>query len=200
MKMNHHSSSATVSHADHTDLIANTYRFLALTMRYPEPASYSPDFFALCLQLLAHTGMDQEKLALARWLETEHPARIDELRQEYTRLFINGVPTVVAPPFASVYMDEGSLQSRTTERTRDWYRSKGYDIIDPAVPADFICYELEFLSELARAGCWSEEAEFLRTLFRPWFVQFQQRVLEESGHPFYRMSMRLIDFFTKEEQ
>ena len=52
---------------------------------------------------------------------------IEELQIEYTRLFINGVPHVVAPPYGSVYLDK-SLQGLHVAKTLTYYREKGLNI------------------------------------------------------------------------
>ncbi|MDX9841562.1 MAG: molecular chaperone TorD family protein, partial [Desulfobulbus sp.] len=126
---------------------------------------------------------------------------LDELRIEYTRLFINAVPHVTVPPYASVYLDgSGILQGPTTERTRDFYRAHGYDLTSESEPADHLALELDFLAALTGEGQVVAEEVFLRTLFRPWFTRFKERCMQEVRHPFYTVSIQLIDFFTKEEQ
>ena len=104
------------------------------------------------------------------------------------------------PPYASVYLDgNGALFGRTTERTRDFYRQHGYDLASEAEPADHLSLELDFLAALTAEGKHEAEELFLRTLFRPWFEQFQEKCMKEARHPFFQVSIRLIDFFTKEE-
>jgi TorA maturation chaperone TorD len=95
---------------------------------------------------------------------------------------------------------DGTLYGKTTERTRDFYREHGYDLARENEPADHIALELDFLAALADETKQEEEDLFLRTLFRPWFERFQEHYMKEARHPFYTVSIRLIDFFTKEEQ
>ena len=64
---------------------------------------------------------------------------------------------------------------------------------------DHLVHELEFLALLAEEQDHAGEEEFLQKLFRPWFRKFHIRVTDGAHHPFYRVVVQLIDFFTKEE-
>ena len=57
-----------------------------------------------------------------------------------------------------------------------------------------------YTKTLTGEGQVEAEEVFLRTLFRPWFTRFKERCMQEVRHPFYTVSIQLIDFFTKEEQ
>jgi putative dimethyl sulfoxide reductase chaperone len=180
--------------------LSSLYSFLALTMRYPDPAFCNDSFFDAFESLLASLDWQPELAEVRTWREqTLDP--LDDLRTAYTRLFITSAPRATIPPYASVYMDgDGTLQGRTTERTRDFYRERGFDLADETEPADHIRFELDFLAALAGESRLDDEELFLRTLFRPWFERFQQKSMKEARHPFYKVSIQLIDFFTKEEQ
>ena len=179
---------------------SSLYSFLALTMRYPDPAFCNEPFFDAFESLLASLDWPAELAELRTWRKkTADP--LDDLRTAYTSLFITAAPGTTIPPYASVYLDgDGSLHGRTTERTRDFYRERGFDLRSETEPADHIQFELEFLAALAGEAMFDDEELFLQTLFRPWFVRFQEKSMQEARHPFYRVSIQLIDFFTKEEQ
>lgn len=176
------------------------YSLLALTMRYPDAAGINDQLFDTLESLLASLDRPTELTAFRDWRRRSSDP-LDELRIEYTRLFINAVPHVTVPPYASVYLDgSGILQGPTTERTRDFYREHGYDLASESEPADHLALELDFLAALTGEGQVEAEEVFLRTLFRPWFTRFKERCMQEVRHPFYTVSIQLIDFFTKEEQ
>jgi TorA maturation chaperone TorD len=180
--------------------ISELYLFLSLTMRYPEADFFSSEFLDSYDQLLTGLEMEEEQKAL-RTCRRDDENLLQTLRVEYTRLFINAVPHVIAPPFASVYSDgDHDLYGKITEQTRDFYRENGYDIADTSEPADHIYFELEFLAALVRDGKFDQEEQFLKTLFRPWFSKFRDRLQTETIHPYYRVSIRLIDFFTRENE
>ena len=176
------------------------YSLLALTMRYPDSACTNDQLFDTLEALLTSLDRSDELTAFRDWRRRSSDP-LDELRIEYTRLFINAVPHVTVPPYASVYLDgSGILQGPTTERTRDFYREHGYDLASETEPADHLALELDFLAALTDEGQAEPEEVFLRTLFRPWFTRFKERCMQEVRHPFYTVSIQLIDFFTKEEQ
>lgn len=180
--------------------LSSLYSFLALTMRYPDPTFYNDSFLDALESLLASLDWQPELAEMRSWRE-QTPNHLDDLRTAYTRLFITAAPRATIPPYASVYLDgDGSLYGRTTERTRDFYRERGYDLADETEPADHLSFELDFLAALAGEARFDDEELFLQTLFRPWFAQFQEKSLQEARHPFYKVSIQLIDFFTKEEQ
>jgi len=176
------------------------YSFLALTMRYPDPAFCNDQFLDAMDFLLESLDWQAERAEFRVWREQTDDV-VDNLRTEYTRLFITAPPRTTIPPYASVYVDgDGTLFGRTTERTRDFYRERGYDLANDSEPADHISFELDFLAALAAEARFEDEDLFLRTLFRPWFERFQEKSMTEARHPFYKVSIQLIDFFTKEEQ
>ncbi len=198
MKMNHHSE--TENNNIQTQPLADVYGFLALTMRYPDTSFLTEDFLDVFENLLTSLDMvgEQEKIRACR---QQAGNLVDTLQVEYTRLFINGIPHIVAPPYGSFYLDgDHTLQGKSTQRARDFYRQYGYDITDTSEPADHIRFELEFLAALTRDNDLEAEEQFLKTIFRPWFSNFYKRVLDEKGHPYYLVSTKLIDVFTKEEQ
>ncbi len=183
-------------------ILADIYTFLALTMRYPEASFINKEFLDAFEGLLSSYEMDSELAEIQNLRPAENEQELlDILQIEYTRLFINAAPHIIAPPYGSFYLDgDHTLQGKSTRTTRDFYRQYGCDIADPSEPADHIRFELEFLASLARESEFEAEETFVATVFRPWFNQFKNRVLEDKGHPFYRVSVQLIDFFTKEEQ
>ena len=123
---------------------------------------------------------------------------METLQIEHTRLFINGVPHVIAPPYGSVYLDK-SLLGLHTEKTLRFYAECGYSLKSGSDLPDHIIHQLEFLSLLAEKGDAEHESEFLQTIFLPWFDKFGARVKQESQHPFYSVIVQLIDYLTKEE-
>ncbi len=186
--------------AAHAATLSSLYSFLALTMRYPEPAFCNDQLFDTTESLLESLDWGDELTEFRQW-RAHTPNHLDNLRTAYTGLFITAAPRATIPPYASVYLDgDGTLHGRTTERTRDFYRERGYDLADETEPADHIRFELDFLAALAGEAKFEDEELFLQTLFRPWFERFLEKSMKEARHPFYKVSIQLIDFFTKEQQ
>lgn len=177
--------------------LADCYLFFAQIMRFPENNVLTDDFLDVYEYLLEQLELHREKEQFHRF-RTEDQNLIQTLQVEYTRLFINAIPHVIASPYASVYQQcNHDLQGTLTEKTRDFYREQGYDIANTAEPADHIRFELEFLAALLQTGKIDAEQQFLQQLFRPWFPRFRDRVVEGSQHPFYTISVQLIDQFTR---
>jgi TorA maturation chaperone TorD len=178
--------------------ISLLYRFLAQSLKFPEHSWFTDDyktmFFSMLDQLEANTESEDLRVFFAQTDDF-----IEDLQIEYTRLFINGVPHVVAPPYGSVYLDK-SLQGLHASKTLTYYREKGCAMAEGSDLPDHIVHELEFLSHLAEDGDLAGEKEFLQNYFLAWFPAFRNRVLSEAHHPYYRLVITMIDYFTKEEE
>lgn len=185
----------TQSPAEH---VATLYRFCAQSMQYPD-ASWFNDQYIEKLQLLLTTlGDDQQSKALNKSF-SESSDILEDLQVEHTRLFINGVPHVAAPFYASIYMEK-TLRGPYSDRILSFYNTSGYNLKPGADLPDSIIHQLEFLSFIVRDQDREREIEFLSQFFLPWFPVFATRVKEEAQHPFYPIIISLIDFFTKEEE
>lgn len=196
----HPHSVHVTSSGDEVELMSSIYGFLALTMRYPEQSFCDDQYLEAFKDLLSSLEWQDELDAIERW-QRKTANLIDDLQIAYTKLFINSAPGSTIPPYASVYRDgDRCIQGKTTEKIKDFYRDCGFEVVESTEPEDHIQHELEFLAALARDNNQEKEATFLTTLFRPWFIQFRTQFLAEARHPFYRVSIQLIDFFTKEEQ
>ena len=180
--------------------LADIFAFLALLMRYPEASFFDDEFLDTLEDLLKSLDLQPHQERIASWRSSIADQLLDA-QVEYTRLFINAAPHLIAPPYGSVYLEsERSLQGKSTETTRDFYRRYGFDIINKAEPADHISLELEFLSCLYRQEEVTAAEKFLRTIFLPWFEQFYQQLMPELRHPLYEVSIQLISFFVQEDQ
>ncbi|MDH5298383.1 MAG: molecular chaperone TorD family protein [Desulfobulbaceae bacterium] len=180
--------------------MADIYRFLALSMHYPDPAWLNDEYFSLLSLFLDELGWQEERAAIEP-LMTGTADALEALQVEHTRLFINAVPHVLAPPYGSIYLDSsGVFYGVSAEKTRSFYREKGCDLAVADDIPDSLVSELQFLAFLLQHGQEADEQLFLRQLFRPWFTRFRERVQQEARHPFYGVVVRMIDFFTMEDE
>jgi TorA maturation chaperone TorD len=178
--------------------LSQIYRFLAQSMRYPDSSWLNDSYIDVLSSLLQQLGWDND-LQEIQGISGFIPEFIDKLQVEHTRLFINAVPHVAAPPYASVYMDKaGQLYGKLAEKTKEYYRQWGFELVHSENPPDHIVHELEFLALVHKESQEGEET-FLIKFFRPWFSIFSDRVLESAHQPFYQIILRLIVFFTREE-
>ena len=146
---------------------------------------------------LAAEGVRQAIAALPPEVE----AALLALQVEYTYLFINAVPHVPAPPYASAYTAQGLLMGEPAEAALVAYRQAGLTLArDYRDLPDHLAAELEFLAWLgeqalaAQEGGDEEQAglrlaqqqTFLSQQVRPWLPAFCRRVKEAARLPFYR--------------
>ena len=180
--------------------LSEIYKFLAQAMQYPDSSWFNADFISVFNELLNQLDWKDASIEISDRF-SEDADLIEALQIEYTRLFINAVPHVVAPPYGSVYLTgDGALYGPTAEKTRPYYIEKGFDLKNPKEIPDHLVYELEFLALLAGQENEEDEHNFLSTFFRPWFSKFHDTVVKQAQHPYYKVLVQLIDFFTKEEQ
>ncbi len=178
--------------------LSAVYRFLAQAMRYPEAEWLNEIFKKQLLELLHSLQWQEEAAALSFNPASSHDLEI--IQVEHTRLFISAAGGVYASPYGSVYLSEsGTLLNESTDKVRDFYRRNGFDLADDYEVADHIVNELEFLGLLTANDMLKAEQEFLKTYFRPWFTTFAEQVREAAEIPFYKIIIKLIDFFTRDE-
>lgn len=143
--------------------------------------------------------------ALQTWAAAHHDGlsttAFDEVRADYTRLFI-GVDRVLAAPWESVYFnDERLLFQEQTQQVRQWYLRYG---VEPehsrTEPDDHIGLELAFLAHLAQRGLQALEQGdpaafeasmaaqrgFLAEHLLKWAAAWCGLVLEHARTDFYR--------------
>lgn len=185
----------THSSADH---IATIYRFCAQSMQYPGKDWFNKQYIDTLYLFLETLEGEELKTQLQESFNNSNDI-LEDLQVEHTRLFINGVPHVAAPPYGSVYIDK-SLRGQYSDNILKFYNSEGYTVKTGGDLPDSLVHQLEFLSVLAKDYNHEAEREFLSKFFLPWFSQFSLQVKKEAEHPFYQIIISLIDFFTKEEE
>jgi TorA maturation chaperone TorD len=179
----------------------DVYVFFSTSMTYPEANWFTQEYISTCVTFLSSAGLTGGAEEIRERAAAESPdAFLEEVRIEYTRLFINTPSSCPAPPYGSVYMESGrSLYGNSTERVLEFYRQNGFEPVAPQAVPDELSIELEFLAMLAGEGKRETEQEFISTLFRPWFVKFRDAVTGNAEHPFYRTMVMAIDAFTGSE-
>lgn len=121
-----------------------------------------------------------------------------EMSREYTRLFINGFPKVVAPPYGSVHLEkDGLVFGKTTAEVLQFYHGAGFTLKEEIgdLP-DHIAHELEFMGILTAREAQTtgpekvrlEETQmnFLSHYLLSWVPTFCERIRKESKSAFYR--------------
>jgi TorA maturation chaperone TorD len=179
---------------------SDLFSFFALLMRYPEQSFFDDEVLDALRGLLKFCELDTPLAGLIEWQDDRDAQQLlNDAQTAYTHLFINAAPHVIAPPYASVYLD-GDLQGRTTEQIREFYLQHGFDVHVPGEPADHIRFQFEFIAALFADDQEEAAVTFIRTLLHPWFCRFYERFSKEPRHPFYEASLQLIHTIVKEEQ
>jgi TorA maturation chaperone TorD len=114
------------------------------------------------------------------------PVDIDELQQDYLRLFV-GLGTPLAPPWESAWASDARLVfQRETLDVRYWYRSAGLQVAAlHRQPDDHIGLELEFVGRLRERHEPETAAAFAREHPLTWADRWAAAVNEHARHPFY---------------
>jgi len=164
---------------------------------------------ATLAQVLEPLGLPADGVRQAiEALPADLAAALQALQVEYTYLFINAVPRVPAPPYASAYTAQGLLMGEQAEAVLLAYRQAGLTLAkDYHDLPDHLAAELEFLAWLGeqavaaheagedeQAQAWlSQQRVFLHEQVQPWLPTFCQRVEEAARMPFYRNLARLAE-------
>jgi len=175
------------------------YSFLAQSFRYPEQTWLREPYFDLLDSIMQSFDIDNDAPGL-RQSYCANQEGLEELQIEYTRLFINAIPSVIAPPYSSVYLDqEGNLFGPSAVWVKQFYQQHGFDLAGEGDLPDHLVHELDFIALLLDEGQDDVAEQFLKEHFRRWFPLFSERVLKSSTNPFYYTLLTLVDFFTREE-
>lgn len=175
------------------------YSFLAQSFRYPDQTWLREPYFDLLENILLNLDLNNDALGL-RKSYCDNQEGLEQLQIEYTRLFINATPSVVAPPYSSVYLDqEGNLYGPSAVWVKQFYQQHGFDLAGEGDIPDHLVLELDFLALLIDEHQEDVAEQFLNDHLRKWFPRFKERILNGSSNKFYSTLLTLVDFFTREE-
>jgi len=163
--------------------------------------------------------------AIKEWMRSyeEVDSMLLDLRREYTRLFINAMPKVPAPPYGSLYLEKDWLVwGKTTVDAVKLYADAGLKVAEhfKDIP-DHFAAELEFMWFLIReeikargvapaedsSGVNVEKAEkmadlqrtFLKEHIGVWYEKFLERMRSAAGTVFYSEVCALAGEFISKE-
>lgn len=195
------------------------YNTLSLCFTYPDEKVCSwilegkwTEEIKEALKLLMETGFEKHLQSLKDFLTRERENVSLDLAREYTRLFINAFPHVVAPPYGSVYMEkDGLVFGKFTAEVLRFYHETGFTLKEDLhdLP-DHIAHELEFMGILTSQEAQASGTEkvkleetqmnFLSRFLLPWVPSFCQKVLEQSRSDFYRILAEMTREFIQIEK
>jgi len=157
---------------------------------------------ALLAEVLEPLGVSVEGILRAvEGLPASEDEALRVLQIEYTYLFINAVPHLPAPPYASAYVGQGWLMGEPAEAAMRAYLQAGLALAEDyrdlpdhlSVGLEFLAWLGEQAADAAKAGdeprsrtILAQQQAFLRDQIRPWLPTFCRRVEEAARISFYR--------------
>ena len=195
------------------------YNTLSLCYIYPDDKVYASIArigwirgFRDVFNLLDEKTFDDNLRAIEQVISGAEEGKQLGMAREYTRLFINAFPHVIAPPYGSIYLEkEGPISAKTTLQVLRFYHEAGFTFKEdhPGLP-DHIAHELEFMGILAgeeSQESWKEKIKleeiqmnFLSRFILPWVPAFCEKVMEHSRYPFYVYLGKLTKEFVNFEK
>jgi DMSO reductase family type II enzyme chaperone len=195
------------------------YNRLSLRYLYPDEKVYASIaagqwFTELreALHLLDEKDFDDCLRAIEQAIPGAKEGEQLAMAREYTQLFINASPHVIAPPYGSFYLEkEGLVSAKATLEVLHFYHEVGFilkeDLRD--LP-DHIAHELEFMGILAieesqamgneKIKLEEIQMNFLSRFILPWVPAFCEKVAEHSRYPFYHHLANLTKEFINFEK
>jgi DMSO reductase family type II enzyme chaperone len=195
------------------------YNMLSLCYVYPDEKVYASIAagewimeFREALRVLDGKTLDDYLRTIEQAISGEEKGEQPAMAREYTRLFINASPYVIAPPYGSIYLERDGLgYGKSTSEVLRFYHEVGFTLKEDLkdIP-DHIAHELELMANLA-----SEESQasgnekirleeiqmnFLSRFILPWVPTFCQKVTEHSRSLFYKNLGNLTEEFINFEK
>ena len=134
------------------------------------------------------------------------------MAREYTRLFIDSCPHVIAPLYGSFYLEkEGLVSTHMISGVLCFYHEAGFTLKeDMRDLPDHIVHELEFMGIRATEESQASgnekikleeiQMDFLSRFILPWVPTFCEKVAEHSCYPFYCNLANLTKVFINFEK
>ncbi len=125
---------------------------------------------------------------------------LETLQVEYTRLFINAYPSVLAPPYASFYK-EHSLMGNVSVAIMDAYSQNGF-VLNPEIHdmPDHISVLLEFLYRLLETESSKKKArQVFHQYLNWWLPEWIKQIEAHASEPFYPLVANAMYKFLKTE-
>jgi TorA maturation chaperone TorD len=140
-------------------------------------------------------------------------AELESLKIDFAGLFV-GPYKLLAPPYGSVYLEDGKLIGDSTIDVRTWYEKEGLDIVIKDAP-DHITMELEFMYYLITKQIEAikdsnlqdvqfylqKQSSFLQVHLARWLPGFAENVQQNAQAAFYvQLSTETNNFVQKDMQ
>lgn len=170
--------------------------FKVMSELYKEPGTDLLGYMDYLIEALEelHPALALKAEDLANELE-KYPltSNDNKLIIDYAKLFV-GPFDMKAPPYGSVYLDEGRrLMGDSTKAVEKFYSESGVEKLNVFhQPADHITVEFEFMYflyfkyvESGELKCLEQMQRFIGQFLMPWIFKFSKKIRENAKEPFY---------------
>lgn len=176
--------------------------FKVMSELYKGPGEDLPGYLDYLIEALEelHPALAMKAEDLAMELDKYQLTSSDNrLVIDYAKLFV-GPFDMKAPPYGSVYLDEGRrLMGDSTKAVEKFYSESGMEKLNVYhQPADHITVEFEFMYFLYFKYVETGELKYLELMQRfigqflmPWVFKFSKKIKEYANEPFY---LKLAEF------
>ncbi len=173
---------------------ARVYLWFARAFSYPDEERF--DEMKALSEILP--GDLSEKFI--QWIEELEEQNFQDIEADYVTLFISGFPRTVAPPYESVYKDEGLVMGPSTEEVIEYYSKYGLEPAEESSLPDSLPIELEFMGFLLQNyPDENDTSNFFKEHLISWAYDFIEKVVN-SEYPIYKGLAGLLKNFLKEEE
>ena len=136
---------------------------------------------------------------------------LEPLRVDHAKLFV-GPYKLLAPPYGSVYLEDGKLMGQSTIQVKNIYREEGLDFVLKEAP-DHVSVELEFMyllinrtieavdkSDHDQVRCYrNKQRSFLAGHVGQWAPAFAAKVEDAAETDFYKILGSVTRRFIEED-
>lgn len=169
----------------------NIFRALTYLSLFPkdETVKLWPDVIDFLLQ----NGREKELVEkLSSDIEKESA---EDLRVEYTKLFISSYPELPVSPYESTYATrEKRVMADCVDDITDMYKNAGLELKEdfPDLP-DHFSVELSFLDYLEEKKLYKQKQEFLDKHLLKWIPELSKKVKQSANLEFYKIFFDLVE-------
>ena len=171
------------------ELHKETLAFFSQLFRYPDEE---------LVDILRQEGvLLAEKQA---WTAPPELSSLTDLEVQHTRLFINALGGAIAPPYASVYLDDrGEMMGESTKDILQFYQKVGLELAEESEPPDHISTILEclyLLEDQDEATIRSLRTSFIKRALLSWLPAFHSRLPSSSNCIYFWGSKELQKYLS----
>ncbi|MCD6223526.1 MAG: molecular chaperone TorD family protein [Deltaproteobacteria bacterium] len=137
----------------------------------------------------------QEKELIRELSQQIKEENAENLRIEYTRLFISSYPELPVSPYESTYITkEKRVMADCVDDITDMYKKAGLELKEdfPDLP-DHFSVELSFLDYLEEKKLYKQKQEFLNKHLIKWIPELNKKIKQNAKLKFYKVFFDLVE-------